>query len=108
MSGGIKGWRNEGLPMAVALAVAGSVSPAIGQRRLTEASYSLHLDQQPRRLLDRFLDPPQECHRFAAVDDAMIVGERDVHHRPDDDLARRRRRAGSGSRAFPARRFAAG
>ena len=29
----------------------------------------------------------QERDRFAAVDEAVIVGQRDVHHRADDDLA---------------------
>src|SRR5205807_688842 len=36
---------------------------------------------------DRFLDPLEEGHRFAAIDDAMVVGERDVHHGPNDDVA---------------------
>jgi len=29
----------------------------------------------------------QEGHRPAAVDDAVVVGEGDIHHGPDDDLS---------------------
>ena len=39
-----------------------------------------------------FLQPHQEGHRLLAVDDAVIVGERQIHHRPDLDLAVHRHR----------------
>ena len=44
------------------------------------------VEQYPGGLLDAFLDPHQESHCFAAVDNAVVVGEGDVHHRPDLDL----------------------
>ena len=47
----------------------------------------LKVDQQARGVLDRFLDADEESHRFPAVDQAMIVAERQVHHRTRDDLA---------------------
>jgi hypothetical protein len=43
-------------------------------------------EQDAGGLLDAFLDPNEEGYRFAAVDDAVVVGEGDVHHRPDLDL----------------------
>ena len=39
------------------------------------------------RIFDEFLDLDEELHRLEAVDDAMVVAERHVHHRPDDDLS---------------------
>jgi hypothetical protein len=45
------------------------------------------IEHQPFRILQAFLDAHQEGHRFLAVDDAVIVAERQVHHRPDHDLA---------------------
>ena len=44
------------------------------------------------RILDE-LDLHEELHRFAAVHDSMIVRQRDVHHRPNHDLAVQRNRA---------------
>ena len=41
---------------------------------------------QPFGVLDALLDPDQEADGLAAVDDAVVVGEGQVHHRPDDDL----------------------
>ena len=58
-----------------------------GCSRVEHTCVDLHLDQQPRRVFDPFLDPPQERDRFATIDDPVIVGQRDVHHRADDDLA---------------------
>src|SRR5205814_2633553 len=46
----------------------------------------LHVEQDALRILDAFLDAHQEGHRLAAVDDAVIIAERQVHHRPDLDL----------------------
>src|SRR4029079_11752455 len=44
-------------------------------------------EQQPGRILEGILDGDQELHGLAAVDDAVIVGQRDVHHGPHHDLA---------------------
>src|SRR5215470_2399810 len=44
-------------------------------------------EQQPGRILERLLDRDQREHRLAAVDDAVIVGERQVVDRADHDLA---------------------
>ena len=43
--------------------------------------------EEPRRVLDRFLDAHEEGDRLAAVDDAVVVAQREIHHRPGDDLA---------------------
>src|SRR5687768_14626744 len=45
------------------------------------------LDQHAGGFLDRLFDALEEAHRLAPVHDTMIVGERDVHHRPRDDGA---------------------
>ena len=47
---------------------------------------ALRLQHQPLRVLDAFLDPDQEADGLAAVDDAVVVGEGQVHHRADHDL----------------------
>ena len=39
------------------------------------------------RILDELLDGDEKLYRLEAVDDAVIVAEGDVHHRPDDDLS---------------------
>ena len=46
-----------------------------------------HFQQHPRRVFDRFFDALEERDGLAAVDEAVVVGEGDVHHRADDDLA---------------------
>ena len=53
--------------------------------------------REPRRILQRFLDAHEEGHRLLAVDDAVIVGEREIHHRADFDLAADRRPGAPGS-----------
>ena len=45
------------------------------------------LDQHARRVLDAFLDALQEGDGFAAIDDAVVIGQRDIHHRANDHLA---------------------
>src|SRR6267142_2628204 len=45
------------------------------------------IQHQPRRIFQAFLDPHQESHGFLAVDHAVIVGQRQIHHRADLDLA---------------------
>ncbi len=42
---------------------------------------------KPRRILQRLLDADEEGHRFLAVDETVIVGQSEAHHRPDLDLA---------------------
>ena len=46
-------------------------------------------DQHPARVLKLILDIDKEQHRVLAVDDAMVVADRDVHHRRGDDSAER-------------------
>src|SRR5882672_1529777 len=45
------------------------------------------IQHQPRRIFQAFLDAHQESHGFLAVDHAVIVGQRQIHHRADLDLA---------------------
>ena len=46
-----------------------------------------------RGVFHQLLHPNEEQHRLLAVDDAVVVRQRDVHHRPDLDLAVDRDRA---------------
>ena len=48
---------------------------------------SLQINQQAGGVFDRFLDRLQCSHRLAAVDQAVVIAERQIHHRADDDLA---------------------
>src|SRR5271157_3439961 len=43
--------------------------------------------KEARGILDLLLHLDEERHGLAAVDDAVVVGQGDVHHGPDDDLA---------------------
>src|SRR3569623_2769719 len=45
------------------------------------------IEHQARRSFQALLDAHQEGDGFLAVDDAVIVGQRQVHHRADLDLA---------------------
>lgn len=56
-------------------------------RRIRLSRMPSHLEENPLWILDALLDPHEERHGLAPVDDAMIVGERDVHHGTQDDLA---------------------
>ena len=49
-------------------------------------SHVSSFEQQGSRILDQLFHPDQEPDRLGAVDDAVIVGERGVHHRAQDDL----------------------
>src|SRR5260221_13928683 len=55
-------------------------------RRCLCRSSRSHIEEDTLRVLDAFLDADQEGHRLAAVDDAMIVAQRQIHHRSDLDL----------------------
>ena len=46
----------------------------------------LAFQQKRFRVFDQLLHPHQELHGLAAVHDAVIVAESDVHHRPDHHL----------------------
>src|SRR5512137_628698 len=59
-----------------------SSSSAIVMRRSPESD----LEQQARRVLQRLLHRHERQHRLAAIDDPMVVGQRKVVHRTDDDL----------------------
>ena len=45
------------------------------------------LQKNTRRVFDQLLDMLEKRDSFPAVDDPMIIGQRDVHHWPGDDLA---------------------
>src|SRR5438552_1317606 len=47
----------------------------------------LQIQHHPRRVFQTLLDADQVRHRLLAVDHAVIVGQRQIHHRPDLDLA---------------------
>src|SRR5262245_64315276 len=48
---------------------------------------SSQIQHQACRILQAFFHPHQERHRLAAIDDAVIVGEREIHHWADLELA---------------------
>src|SRR6185436_802781 len=54
----------------------------------TTPSTSLQPQQQELGLLDRELDRDEELHRLGPVDEPVVVGESEVHHRADSDLSR--------------------
>src|SRR5204863_9286615 len=39
------------------------------------------IQHHPRRVFEDFLDADQERHRFLAIDHAVLVGQREIHHR---------------------------
>jgi hypothetical protein len=45
------------------------------------------IEHQALGIFQAFLDPDQEGHGFLAVDDPVVVGKRQIHHRPDHHLA---------------------
>ena len=45
------------------------------------------LQKHPARILDVLLDFHQELHSLSAVEQTMVIGESQVHHGSDDDLA---------------------
>ena len=49
--------------------------------------WSLRLQQEPLRVLQQLADPPEELDGGRAVDQTVVVGEAEPHHRPDHDLA---------------------
>jgi hypothetical protein len=63
------------------------------ERRLKPNGPLLNLKHQPCRVFQALFDSDQELDRFTAVDDAVVVGQRDVHHRAHDDLAVHHHRA---------------
>jgi hypothetical protein len=54
---------------------------------LTSEYFNLNFQKHLGGLFNRFFYASQKSDRFAAVDDPVIVGERNVHHGPNDDLA---------------------
>ena len=46
----------------------------------------LQIDQQPGRILDRVLERDEERHCLTPIDQAVIVGQRQIHHRADHYL----------------------
>src|ERR1700730_5147676 len=51
------------------------------------------IHHEPRRILQNLLHPHQKRHRLSAVDEAMVVAEREVHHRTNLDFAGDRHRS---------------
>ena len=47
----------------------------------------LYFDQNPGGILEQVFQAFEPGDGFAAVDEAMVVGESDVHHRANDDVA---------------------
>ena len=54
---------------------------------MTDALLLLAFQQERFRVFDEFFDADQEADRLGAVYDAMVVGEREVHHGTDRNLA---------------------
>src|SRR6185437_10841127 len=53
---------------------------------ISKLSLILHVEQDALRILDAFLDTHEKGDRLAPVDDAVIVAQREIHHRPDLDF----------------------
>src|SRR4051812_751491 len=56
-------------------------------RKASRVKADLDFKQHPRWGFQRFLDALEEGDRFAAIDNAMIVGERQIHHRANNNLS---------------------
>src|SRR5918995_2207957 len=54
---------------------------------MTDALMLLAFQQERFRVFDEFFDANQEADRLGSVYDAMVVGEREVHHGTDHNLA---------------------
>src|SRR4029079_12861816 len=54
--------------------------------RASVPALSLKIEREPFWILDRFLDLHQEGDCLFTIDQAMVVGEREIHHRPRHDL----------------------
>src|ERR1043166_2043330 len=54
---------------------------------LLRAGTPLNVQQQAHRVFDAFLHAHQKRDGFFSIHDAVIVAEREIHHRADDDLA---------------------
>src|ERR1700680_1766920 len=64
-----------------------AVRPGYGESSSTsQRERGSHLAQEALRVLQGFLDADEEGDGVLAVDDAVIVGERQVHDRPRHDL----------------------
>ena len=68
----------------------------------------LYLHHDALGIFDEVLDPAQKSNRLPAVDYPMIIAERHIHHRPDNDLPGPPRRAGPLSCACQGWRSGAG
>src|SRR5262245_46764762 len=62
-------------------------------RQLRLANYSspttarqLQLQDEPLRIFQALLDAYKEGHGVLAIDDAVVIAQRQVHHRPHHDL----------------------
>src|SRR5215204_2541063 len=80
--------RSEGAGMILA-----SCAAALVARTTTNVSersvcikLNLSFKQQVSRILDVFLRLYQELHRLPAIDDPMIIRQRQIHHWPDRRL----------------------
>src|SRR5687767_14826386 len=62
-----------------------SISPA--------CTVTVSIEEQRAGILDQLLDTHEEPDGFGTVNDAMVVGQSDVHHGPEDDLPSNRHRA---------------
>src|SRR5688572_33403818 len=60
-----------------------TTGPAADDRYITIGHL---LDQHRGRIFDELLHAYEEKNGLLPVDNAVVVGERDVHHRPDLDL----------------------
>src|SRR6478672_483127 len=63
-----------------------SWATALAKHQLSE------IEHQARRIFQALLDANQEGHGFLAIDDTVVIGERQIHHRADLDLAADRNR----------------
>src|SRR5882757_677030 len=53
----------------------------------TDALQDSNTDDEAGRILDRLLHLYEEGDGLFAVDEAVVVAQREIHHRADDDLA---------------------
>src|SRR4051794_11639240 len=61
--------------------------PLAGGGSAPSLRYASQIEHEAGGILDHLFDPYEKHHRLAAVDEPMVVAQREIHHRTHFDLA---------------------
>lgn len=59
-------------------------------RKVKRKLRGLEIKHKTRWILQRFFDTDKECYSFLAINNAMVIGKRQIHHRPNLDFSTHR------------------